>query len=325
MSKDRTNVTGDVGHGKLKDALDATKPGYKVRSKGCTKTKLKCEWNIQIGAFGEHHIVAEKKSKSSKEVSVTIDGNLVVGGSAADLGGTEWSADVAIQGGLALKYKLHKTDTSGVVMDQSEIVTKMLLHSNTMRISVPDLSNLGTAMLECDDVEYSDLQQYKVPPPEPMIDGSLETFEMTHDMSVPYLVDDASAPRGFVSDFAKLIPGGAYITMAESSAEAYASNFARGLSAMSGGLATGYSGFANLVPCMNLLGNFTGKKEGAVEVIDVLPESIPAERLVLDPLTACASDSVDHAKKEDSALQVVPFGVLQPAVGRRRPSAAQAA
>merc|ERR1719161_3126805 len=143
---------------------------------------------------------------------------------------------------------------------------------------------------------------------------------MTHDLSVPYLVDDASAPGGFVSDIAKLIPGGAYIMVAESCAEAYAFNFARGLS---GGLATGYSGFANLVPCMNLLGNFTGKKEGAVEVIDVLPESIPAERHVLDPLIA--SDSADHAKKEDSALQVAPFGVLQPSVGRRRPSAAQAA
>jgi len=151
--------------------------------------------------------VAEKKSKSSKEVNVSIDGKLVVGGSAADLGGGDWSADIAIQGKLALKYKLHKTNASGVATDQTTIVTKKLLHSNTIRLTVPDLSNLETATLECDDVDFANLEQYKVVPTESMIDDSLEVFESTHGVSVPYAMDGDSSAGGFASDFADLVPG----------------------------------------------------------------------------------------------------------------------
>merc|ERR1711904_573874 len=203
------NVTADVSHGKLKQALDATKPGT-VCSKTCQKAKLKCEWIIQIGAFGEHHIVAEKKSKSSKEVNVSIDGDLVVGGSAADLGGKEWSTDIAIQGKLVLKYKLHRTNANGVATDQTTIATKTLFHSNTVRITVPDLSNLETTMLELDDecgeVEFFRLQQYKALPREPDIDDSLVVLESTHGISVPFAMDDDSAGGGLSSDFADLVP-----------------------------------------------------------------------------------------------------------------------
>jgi hypothetical protein len=208
VNKDRSNMIADIGHGKMNQALDATKPGYKVRSKACHKEKLKCEWEIQIGAFGEHHIVVEKKSKSSKEVNVSIDGIPVVSGSAADLGGAEWSADVAIQGKLALKYKLHKTNASGVATDQATIVTKRLLHSNTVRITVPDLGNLQTATLECDEMEFSHLEQCKALPTEPVIDDSLEVCESTHGISVPYAMDGESSSSGsFTSDFADLVPG----------------------------------------------------------------------------------------------------------------------
>jgi len=206
VNKDRTNVTADVGHGKLQHALDATKPGYKVRSKTCQKAKLKCEWIIQIGAFGEHRIVAEKKSKSSKEVSVSIDGNLVVGGSAADLGGKEWSADITVQGKLALKFKLHRTNASGVATDQTTIATKTLPHCNTIRITVPDITHLETAVLECDEVEFSHLEQYKALPTESHIDNSLVVLENTHGISVPYVMDDDSSGAGLAADFADLIP-----------------------------------------------------------------------------------------------------------------------
>jgi len=205
VNKDRSNVTADVSHGKLKQALDATKPGT-VCSKACQKAKLKCEWILQIGAFGEHHIVAEKKSKSSKELSISIDDNLIVGGSAADLGGKEWSADIALQGKLVLKFKLHRTNGSGVATDETAIATKTLLHSNTLRITVPDLNNLETAMLECDEVEFSQLQQYKVWTTESNIDDSLEVLESTHGVSVPYAMGGNCAGGGLASEFADLIP-----------------------------------------------------------------------------------------------------------------------
>jgi len=203
VNEDRTNVIGNVGHLKLKEALEG-----KVRSKTCEKSKLKSEWKLQIGAFGEHHIVAETKSKKSKEVSVTIDGHRVVGGSAADLGRFGgWRADIAIQGKLALKYNLCRTNASGVARDERTTVTKNLLFSNTITVSVPDHSNLNTAMLECDDVDFVDLEQYKVLPEERMIDDSLETLEMTHGISVPSAVDDDIFKAGMASDLAKLVPG----------------------------------------------------------------------------------------------------------------------
>jgi hypothetical protein len=205
VSEDRTNVTADVGHGKLKEALDG-----KVRSKTCQKSKLKCEWKIQTGGFDEHHIVVQTKSKSSKEVNISIDGHRVVGGSAADLACTGWCADIAIQSKLALKYNLHRNNASGAITDeviQTTTVTKNLLRCNTIKVSVPDHSNLETAMLECDGVDFSDLEWYKVLPPESMIDDSLETLEMTHGLSVPYAIGDESSTSGFVSELTEMVPG----------------------------------------------------------------------------------------------------------------------
>jgi len=206
VDKNRTMVDADVGHGQLKEALDPTRPDYKPKSKACKKTKLKSEWEIQIGSWGSHYIVAETKSKSSKEIQITIDDQLVVGGSAADLGSNEWMVDIAVQGKLTLKYQLHKTNANGVALEETQVVTKKLVHSNTIRVSVPDHTNLETATLECDEVEFSRLEQYKNPPSESKINGTLETLESTHGVQVPYVSGDGASSG---NDFADLIPGGA--------------------------------------------------------------------------------------------------------------------
>lgn len=213
VSKDRQSVKADVGHGKLKEAVDATRPGAKVRAKATKKTKFKSEWEIMIGAFGEHYIVVESETKSkiknTKEVIVTIDGNVVVGGSAADLGGNDWSADIAVQGCVLLKYKLYETAASGSATDKTKVVTKKLLRSNTLRITVPDLGNLEHATLECDEVDFGNLEQYKPTVQESNIEGSLDTLESTHDITVPYAMDGVSGSGGLVDDLADFIPGGA--------------------------------------------------------------------------------------------------------------------
>lgn len=214
VSKDRSTVKADVGHGKLKDALDATKPGAKVRSVAVKKSKKKCEWSIMIGAFGEHSIVLETKYnwtdvKKSQEMTLSIDGNLIVGGTAADLGTNEWTADVAIQGALLLKYKLHKTDANGNPIDETKEITKKMLRSNTLRITAPDHTNIEHATLECDEVDFGSLEHYKAPASESPISGSLETLESTHGISVPYAMDSSdSGGAGFAADFAEFIPGG---------------------------------------------------------------------------------------------------------------------
>jgi len=170
--------------------------------------KLRCEWVIQIGAFGEHRIVAEKKSKNSHKVSLSIDDNLVVRGAAADIGCAEWSADIAIQGKLTLNYNLNKTNSNGVATNQTTTVTKRLLHSNSIRVTVPDLRNLATATLECDEVCFSQLKQHKDVPTESPIHCSLEAFEGTQGISVPYAPDGESCSGGFAAELADLVPGG---------------------------------------------------------------------------------------------------------------------
>jgi hypothetical protein len=215
VSKDRKTIQADVGHGKLKEAIDATKPGAKVRAKDreVSKDRLRKKWSIMIGAYGEHHIVAETKSKSSKEITITIDGKVVVGGAAADLGGSEFSVDIAVQGKVELKYKLYETSGNGVPTDRQKTVTKKLLRSNTLRISVPDHANLEQALLECDEVEFGTLEQYKPTVKEENIGQgnscSLETFESTHGIQVPYAMDKDNSGGGFADDFAEFMPGGA--------------------------------------------------------------------------------------------------------------------
>jgi len=251
VSKDRSHVTADVGHGKLRQALDATKPGYKVHAKAFRQSKLKCEWCIQIGPFGDHRIVAETKSKNSKEVNVSIDGHHIVGGSAADLGGGEWCADIAVQGKLAFKYNLHRTDASGVATDQTTIVTKSLLHSHTLRLTIPDHSNLETAKLECDEMDFCELDRCKVLPEESMIDDSLETFEITHGVSVPCVMDKHSSTAGSASVFAKLVPDWGF-----------ASDFAKLIPSRD--IA---SDFAKLVPgSIGPLGIFNGRQQNSIQV-----------------------------------------------------------
>jgi len=66
-------------------------------------------------------------------------------------------------------------------------------------------------MLECDEVEFSRLEQCKAVPAESTIDDSLEVFESTHGVSVPYAMDSDSSggyQSSFAADFADLVPGG---------------------------------------------------------------------------------------------------------------------
>lgn len=133
----------------------------------------------------------------------------MIGGSAVDLsafstltdkpnqlGAIAWSAEVAVQGKVKMTYDLYKTNADGVETNETASAPKTLSHSNTIGITIPDVSNLETAMLKCNEVDFSNLQQYKSLPQEGSINCSLEVFESTHGVSVPFVLDkDSSGER----------------------------------------------------------------------------------------------------------------------------------
>lgn len=192
VNKDRTMVTGSVGHGKLKKLQDS-----QVTTEAVSLTKLKCEWVIVIGAFGEHHIIAEKKAAKTKEITLTADEKILFYGLPQDLGKDKFKIEFALQGKNVLKFELIGKNKDG--SENISFVEEKFPYSHNLCLTVDDVAKLEEAVLVIDGQNVAHLPEYRAPCAEPEINASVETLEQAHGIHVPYAVDDTEGD-GFVSE-----------------------------------------------------------------------------------------------------------------------------
>lgn len=189
VDKDRTQVSGDCGHSTLAHFLAGA-----VKNVGQEGNKLKQTWTVQIGPFAQHVIEVEKKYKSSKVASLSVDGELLVEGTGDDIDSRPewWEASFRLAGERSIDWEVYEHDVNGRALNTQGIVQQITKVNHTCVVSfLADEKDLTKARFTIDDVEFDCLQQWKVLDNEEKLVIAPEAMQGSYDLTVPFKVSDA--------------------------------------------------------------------------------------------------------------------------------------
>jgi hypothetical protein len=195
VNKERTQVSGNVGHSFLTQFLQQ-KPTI-VNQAG---TKLKHSWTIRIGPYSEHTIEIEKKYKSSKIATLTVDGSTLVEAAPEDLDikGDVWECTFFLKGEKSIDFNVFETNADGQPTSNNvpATVTMRRRHACECKVTIRDPSNMGNSEFRIDGTLFRDLDDTPTSHTEENITNvAPEVFRMTYQMPVPYKINYA-APAG---------------------------------------------------------------------------------------------------------------------------------
>jgi len=163
VSKNRSKVTFTCGLEHLKRFLQ-----HEVRAVGSHAPKpmltaaLKKSWSVQVGTCTPHWITLEKKYKSSKIVTLSIDDDVIAQASAEDLEndfnvGEFWYADFQLMGERFVEYLVYEVDQHSNTLDSQSKVRTPLRFSIPCRVSAPRGDDMSCARLTVDGRDFSQL------------------------------------------------------------------------------------------------------------------------------------------------------------------------
>jgi len=220
-SKDRMQVTSQVTHTTLVDFLSAE--GRQISCSPESKTKM--TWKFQLGPMAQHTVTVEKKSKTSKIVTLTVDGKLLVESAAKDFDCDwdddhddeaeekehgPWACKFRFLGERSLKFKVFETDTEGDPLESTDLVEALspeqIKYQKVCVVSLTDSRDLTSALLEIDGVEFNQMKE-AVSISEENIACDPEVLQMQYGITVPTKVRD-EPPTGLKALQVKLREAG---------------------------------------------------------------------------------------------------------------------
>jgi len=208
VNKERTLVTVGAGHDKLVQYLAS-----EVRALAANpESKTKMVWGIQIGGQVEHTISIEKKYKSSKIVTLAVDGKVLVEASAADFdvdapdfdttSGTSsattgegglWTCSFGLIGQRSVKAKVFEQNKDGFMLDSTDVLEVLprdsLKYTRICRVTIQDQKDLRTAAFDVDGIEFGLLKQASGSD-EPGLKVEPEVLQMQYGLTMPTKVKD---------------------------------------------------------------------------------------------------------------------------------------
>jgi len=206
VSKDRQQVTTEVGHTILNQFLTGQVFGLTNE----VSSALKKEWTIRLGPFAEHKIRIEKKHKSSKLISLSVDGDLLAESTAEDLESPEghWACQFRFVGERSLDWEVHESDENGRTLDSTGLVHQpMKFGVSCMVYFEESLRDLSEARLYIDGNDFTELLE----PPENINELGLclrpEALEGSYSLRVPYKCRDALVHQSLANSMLGLFGG----------------------------------------------------------------------------------------------------------------------
>lgn len=192
VSKDRERVTSDAGHEIFSHFLQGG-----VRAVGEEVARWRKTWMLQVGPFAEHTIEIERRYKSNKVMSLTVDGDILCESAAEDIDSRPgwWECSFRLEGEKYLDWEVHETDLDGQILDSIDLVRQKQKCCYECVVSVPECEkDFSGAQLIIDDVDFAELQQSRAMLHGDKIDCSPEGLQHTYDLRVPHKVNE-KAPR----------------------------------------------------------------------------------------------------------------------------------
>lgn len=202
VTKDRKFVTSSVGHPVLSQFL-----GNEVRAVDQFPEKLKHSWKFQIGPFATHVVEIEKKYKSSKAVTLSVDGSVLAEGSAEDLESPEgfWLCTFRLLGEKCQEWEVYESDGNGKTVDSKGIVEQVVQHQHECSVYFANGDSLVDARLTVDGQDFSNFKPSAPGQPDAPFTLQPEALMMSYNLHVPYKCTDGAAKK---KDSSPKAPGG---------------------------------------------------------------------------------------------------------------------
>jgi hypothetical protein len=190
VSKDRSQVTANVGHGVLSHFVSGEVQA--VQHKG---ERLRHSWTIQAGPFAEHTIEVVKKHTLGKIVTLLVDGEVLVEASPVDIGceGNEWLCKFRFVGERLLDFEVYKTNVDGSPLDETDHVKERRKYAHDCAVVIHNDWDFHDAHLFVDGTAFHELPLKATHHDEAVL--SIDPMAMFHSYGIttPYKVD-ANAP-----------------------------------------------------------------------------------------------------------------------------------
>lgn len=196
VTKDRKSVKASEGYSVLSHFMSGQVRCVDKQVRG----KLKKTFKIQIGPFAEHVVELEKKSTSSKIVTLTVDGEILCEATAEDIESREdwWECQFRFMGEKFLDWHVYECNSNGVPLDKKGHLTHRTVYSHMCTVSF--VGDVSSATMQIDGVDYVDLPDAKPQTNAEIVDWSPESLNASFGLVVPFKVDP-DAPTGLGMGF----------------------------------------------------------------------------------------------------------------------------
>lgn len=206
VDKERVNVTTNITHSMLESYMKGELGA--VSCKADSKTKM--TWCISIGPYAEHTITVERKHKTSREMTLSVDGSVLVNAKARDFdidydgdddeseaGDPPWVCKFYFIGERSLKFKVFEESKGGITLDTTEIVEGIAKENQIFKkactVSIPNVRDLSESKLDIDGTLYRDLKEPRKKSEDAM-HLTVEVLKMQYGIEVPRKIRNDPPP-----------------------------------------------------------------------------------------------------------------------------------
>mmetsp|Transcript_15980 Transcript_15980/g.31213 ORF Transcript_15980/g.31213 Transcript_15980/m.31213 type:complete len:471 (+) Transcript_15980:65-1477(+) len=206
VSQDRQNVVVDAGHAVLSHFLSS-----EIRTLRQFNSRTAKSWTFQFGPFAEHLVEIERRYKSSKAMTLSVDGEVLCEGEAEDIDSRPgmWECRFQLIGERYLDWEVYEHDVDGRTLDSTDIVRQRHKYSQECIVSMPEGKQLdvATAKLAIGGYDFQELPQaHQQSQYDERLELAPEALLGSYGLAVPYKVNE-KAPMGFSAWADKLRDG----------------------------------------------------------------------------------------------------------------------
>lgn len=195
VTRDRSTVTGAIGHRELMAYWDGTAEAVTLDSRraGVLVGYGSKKWTMMVGLC-QHTIEIERKHKTSKHITLKVDGSedkdILIEAIAEDIGSFDgWQCGFRFVGEPILNFNVFETDNYGNATNVQDNVPLIKRYNRLCFIDIQDYNDLSKANFFVDGVSYTELPLYRPQPETQSLTISPLAMSSQYQITVPYKVN----------------------------------------------------------------------------------------------------------------------------------------
>jgi hypothetical protein len=187
VSKDRSTITADVGHGTLANLASG-----EVQSIKSDTDRLRHMWAFQLGPFAEHTVEVCKNDTADKLITLRVDGEIMVEATPTDIGchGSDWQFSFRFVGECVMDFEVVNANPDGTSSDVKDHVIENRRYVYECMVLLPSDTDFSSAELFIDDVSFANLPVKAQSGDEQALATDPSTLQRTYGITIPHEIHD---------------------------------------------------------------------------------------------------------------------------------------